>query len=131
MTDVIALCKEDLTMNRVSALSLIAAMTIASFLSLSGAYGQGAAMNWPKDIEQTVTSFSGNKINIIYLNAAAEQNQAQTWVQLATPQQRAGLVAAVKANQALMQKLSAQNVEVENIAGAEVAADGGLTIYVK
>lgn len=38
---------------------------------------------------------------------------------------------AVKANKSLAKKLKAQNVEMDNIGGAEQATDGGLTIYVR
>lgn len=53
------------------------------------------------------------------------------WVDNATPEQRAALHEAVEANKSLAEKLKAQNVEMDNIGGAEQAADGGLTIYVR
>ncbi|MNL89734.1 hypothetical protein D3C87_2202430 [compost metagenome] len=53
------------------------------------------------------------------------------WVEHATPEQRAALLEAVKANKSLAEKLKAQNVEMDNIGGAEQATDGGLTIYVR
>ncbi|CAN7617791.1 hypothetical protein [Rhizobium sp. LjRoot258] len=119
-------------MSRISRVTFVAAISVFSiFGAAEHSFSQGAGTEWPKDIERTVSSFNGDDIDIKYLNAAAEQNQAQTWVQLATPEQRAGLIEAVRANKSLMEKLRAKNVEIENIGGAMVAADGGLTIYVR
>ncbi|WP_112995989.1 hypothetical protein [Rhizobiales bacterium] len=116
-------------MNRIATFSMLACLSALSFTGI--VYGQGAAMDWPKEIEQTVRSYSGDKINVVDVSTLAEQNQTRMWVEHATPEQRAALLEAVKANKSLAEKLKAQNVEMDNIGGAEQATDGGLTIYVR
>ncbi|MNW15790.1 hypothetical protein D3C71_2144080 [compost metagenome] len=53
------------------------------------------------------------------------------WVEKATPEQRKALLTAVEGNKALAEQLKSQKIEMENIAGAEQAADGALIIYVR
>ncbi|MBB4184156.1 hypothetical protein [Sinorhizobium terangae] len=116
-------------MNRIATFSVIAALSAFSFGGM--AYAQGATMNWPKEIEATVRSYSGDKVNVVLVSTLSEQDQTRMWVENATPDQRAALLAAVEANKPLLEKLKAQNIEIDNIGGAEQAADGGLTIYVR
>ncbi|MCO6426289.1 hypothetical protein HR059_31385 (plasmid) [Sinorhizobium meliloti WSM1022] len=116
-------------MNRIATFSMIASLSALSFAGIAN--GQGAEMNWPKEIEQTVRSYSGDKINVVDVSTLSEQDQTRMWVDKATPEQRAALHEAVEANKSLAEKLKAQNVEMNNIGGAEQAADGGLTIYVR
>ncbi|KQX51280.1 MULTISPECIES: hypothetical protein [unclassified Ensifer] len=116
-------------MNRIATFSMLASLSALSFVGI--AHGQGAEMNWPKEIEQTVRSYSGDKINVVDVSTLSEQDKTRMWVEHATPEQRAALLEAVKANKPLAEKLEAQKVEMDNIGGAEQAADGGLTIYVR
>lgn len=116
-------------MKRIATFSMIACLSALSFTAT--VHGQSAAMEWPKEIEQTVRSYNGDKISIVDVSTLAEQNQTRMWVEHATPEQRAALLEAVKENKALAEKLKAQNVEMDNIGGAEQATDGGLTIYVR
>ena len=90
-------------MNRIATFSMLACLSALSFTGI--VYGQGAAMDWPKEIEQTVRSYSGDKINVVDVSTLAEQNQTRMWVEHATPEQRAALLEAVKANKSLAEKL--------------------------
>lgn len=116
-------------MNRIATFSIIATLSALSFGGI--AWGQGAAMNWPKEIEKTVGGYSGDNISVVDISTLSEQNQTRLWVEQATPEQRAALVAAIEANKPLLEKLQAQNVEIANIGGAEQATDGSLIIYVR
>ncbi len=115
-------------MNRIATFSVIAAISALSFGGLALAQG---AMNWPSEIEQTVRDFKGDKVTVVDISTLAEQNQTRMWVEHATPEQRAALLAAIDANKPLAEMLKAQNVEMDNIGGAEEATDGSLTIYVR
>ncbi|MCA1407227.1 hypothetical protein I6F26_14630 [Ensifer sp. IC3342] len=115
-------------MNRIATFSVIAALSALSFGGI--AYAQ-AEMNWPANIEKTVSEFKGDKVSVVQLSTLAEQNQTRMWVEHATPEQRKALLTAIEANKPLAEQLKAQNVEMENISGAEQATDGSLTIYVR
>lgn len=116
-------------MNRIAKLSVIAALSALSFGGIS--YAAGAAMNWPAHIDQTVRHFKGNHFNIVDVDTLKETSQTRTWINEATPKQISALHAAVHANKPLAAKLKGQNVEMNNIAGAEQAADGSLTFYLR
>ncbi|QFI65728.1 hypothetical protein [Sinorhizobium alkalisoli] len=88
-------------------------------------------MNWPKQIEQTVRGFKGNNLRIVNVDTLSRQDQTRSWIDEATPQQRVALQSAVEANRPLVAELKAHDVELNNIAAAEQAADGGLTIYLR
>ncbi|ASY62326.1 hypothetical protein SJ05684_c08630 [Sinorhizobium sojae CCBAU 05684] len=116
-------------MNRIARATVIGALSALTF----GGIAQAASveMNWPKQIEQTVRGFKGNKLRIVNVDTLSRQDQTRSWIDEATPQQRAALHSAVQSNKPLVAKLKAHDVELNNIAGAEQAADGGLTIYLR
>ncbi|OCP16467.1 MULTISPECIES: hypothetical protein [unclassified Ensifer] len=116
-------------MNRISKLSIIAAFSSLTFVGIPSA--QDAKMNWPAEIEQTVRDFKGENVTIVNVDTLSEQNQTRMWIDHGTAEQRAALQAAVNANSELAAKLKGQNVEMDNIAGAEQSADGSLTIYMR
>ncbi|APG84045.1 hypothetical protein [Sinorhizobium americanum] len=116
-------------MNRIATFSVIAALSTLSFGGIT--YATDAKMNWPSHIDQSVRAFKGDNVRIVDVDTLKEENQTRMWIDEASAEQRAALLAAVEANKPLATKLKAQNVEMNNIAGAEEAADGGLTIYVR
>ncbi|MGO4621668.1 hypothetical protein AB4Z34_30035 [Ensifer sp. 2YAB10] len=116
-------------MNRIAKLSVIAALSALSFGGVS--FAAGTAMNWPAHIDQTVRQFKGNHFNIVDVDTLKESSETRTWLKEATPKQVSALHAAVHANKPLAAKLKGQNVEISNIAGAEQAADGSLTFYLR
>lgn len=116
-------------MNRIAKLSVIAALSALSFGGVSQA--AGSAMNWPAQIDQTVRDFKGTNFTIVNVDTLKETSQTRIWIDEATPQQLSSLHAAVTANKPLAAKLKADKVEMNNIAGAEQAADGSLTFYLR
>ncbi|WVT74425.1 hypothetical protein QM996_04765 [Sinorhizobium chiapasense] len=116
-------------MNRIAKLSVIAALSALPFGGIS--YAAGAAMNWPAHIDQTVRHFKGNHFTVVDVDTLKATSQTRTWINEATPKQVSALHAAIRANKPLATKLKGQNVEMNNIAGAERAADGSLTFYVR
>lgn len=116
-------------MNRIAKTTVIAALSALAFAGISRA--AGVEMNWPTQIEQTLRTFKGDNFNIVNVDTLNRQSQTRTWIDEATPQQLAALKSAVEANKPLAAKLKAHDVELNNIAGAEQAADGGLTIYLR
>jgi hypothetical protein len=118
-----------MTMNRIAKLSVIAALSALSFGGVS--YAASTAMNWPADIDRTVRDFKGDHFTVVDVDSLKESSQTRMMVTEATPQQLSSLHAAVEGNKPLAAKLKAQNVEMNNIAGAEQAADGSLTFYLR
>ncbi|WP_104665756.1 hypothetical protein [Ensifer adhaerens] len=116
-------------MNRIAKLSVIAALSALSFGGVS--HAASAAMNWPAEIDHTVRDFKGDHFTVVDVDTLKESSQTRMWIDEATPQQLSSLHAAVNANKPLAAKLKAQNVEMNNIAGAEQAADGSLTFYLR
>ncbi|AFL49528.1 hypothetical protein ABIE78_004703 [Sinorhizobium fredii] len=116
-------------MNRIATFSVIAALSTLSFGGIT--YATDAKMNWPSHIDHTVRAFKGDNVRVVDVDTLNQENQTRMWIDEATAEQRTALLAAVDANKPLASKLKAQRVEMNNIAGAEEAADGGLTIYVR
>ncbi|WEX78551.1 hypothetical protein PYH37_003449 [Sinorhizobium numidicum] len=117
-------------MNRFTQISVIAALSALTFGGISHA-ATGVEMNWPSQIDQTVRTFKGNNLRIVNVDTLNQMSETRTRIDEATPQQLAALQTAVEANKPLAAKLRAENVEMNNIAGAAQAADGGLTIYLR
>lgn len=116
-------------MNRIAKLSVIAALSALTFGGVS--HAAGTEMNWPAQIDRTVRDFKGDNFNVVNVDTLKETSQTRTWINEATPQQLSALHAAVGANKPLAAKLRSENVEMNNIAGAEQAADGSLTFYLR
>ena len=116
-------------MNRIATFSVIAALSAVSFGEIS--HAASVEMNWPAHIDQTVRTFRGDNFRVVDLDTLKRQSDTRVRMEEATANQRAALLAAIEANKPLAAKLRAQNVETTNIAGAEQAADGGLTIDVR
>ncbi|MBB4185186.1 hypothetical protein [Sinorhizobium terangae] len=116
-------------MNRFAKISVIATLSALSFGGIS--YAAGVEMNWPDQIDRTVRNFKGDNFRIVDVDTLSRMNETRARIDAETPQQLAALHTAVDGNRALAAKLKARNVEMNNIAGASQAADGGLTLYVR
>lgn len=116
-------------MNRIAKLSVIAAFSSLAFAAIP--HAQDAKMEWPAEIEKTVSEFKGDKFTVVDVSTLSEQDQTRLWVEHATPEQRSALQAAVNGNAELAAQLKAKNIEMDNIAGAQEGADGSLTFYMR
>lgn len=116
-------------MNRIARMSVIAAFSALSFGGIS--YAESTAMNWPAEIEHTVRDFKGAKFDVINVDTLNKMSETHTWIDQATPEQVRALQSSIEANKPFAEKLKARNVELNNIVGAEQAADGSLTIYMR
>lgn len=116
-------------MNRIAKISALAAFCALSFGGISQA--ANGAMNWPTEIDSSVRSFKGGNFDVVNIASLNKMSETHTWIDQATPDQVAALQSAVDANRPLAEKLKAENVEINNIIGAEQAADGSLTFYIR
>jgi hypothetical protein len=116
-------------MNRIATLSAIAALSALSFGGIS--YAESTDMNWPTEIEHTLRDFKGAKFDVVNVDTLNKMSETHTWIDQATPEQVRSLQSSIEANKPFAEKLKAQNVELNNIVGAEQAADGSLTIYTR
>jgi hypothetical protein len=121
--------QRSMTMNRIAKMTVIATLSTLAFGGISQA--ASVEMNWPKQIDQTVRNFKGDDFRVADVDTLSRMSEVRSRITDETPQQLAALQAAVEGNKPLAAKLEAQNVEMNNIAGAAQAADGGLTIYVR
>ncbi|RVQ02933.1 hypothetical protein [Sinorhizobium meliloti] len=116
-------------MNSIAKISVIATLSALTFAGISQA--ASVEMNWPDRIDQTVRTFKGDNFRVVDVDTLSRLNQTRMRVDEATPGQRAALRGAVEANRPLLASLRARNVEIDNVAAATQAADGGLTIYLR
>jgi len=116
-------------MNRIAKVTVIATLFALTFGGVS--YAASAEMNWPAQIDQTVRTFKGDNFKVIDVDTLSRASEVRSRISEEGPQQIAALQSAVEADKPLAAKLKAQKVEMDNIAGASQAADGGLTIYVR
>lgn len=84
-------------------------------------------------IESTIQTLSPTAFNVVRIDSLKTNGPAtERFGGLAPTSQEARLVqASVIANRPLAQKLQSQSIELTNIVGAEQAADGGVTFYVR
>jgi hypothetical protein len=116
-------------MNRIATMSAIAAFSVLSFSGIS--YAESTNMNWPAEIDHTVRDFKGTKFDVIDVDTLNKMSETHTWIDQATPEQVKSLQSSIEANKPFAEKLKAQKVELNNVIGAEQAADGSLTIYTR
>lgn len=107
-------------------------IAIAAGFSLASLSGIGFAdmFQMSDKVDTAVRDFKGAEFRVDRLKpSGAGDLEAEAAAAKATPDVKK-LQEAIHANKALMEKLQSQNVEVENIVSAEVAADGGLIFFV-
>ncbi|NBB50040.1 hypothetical protein GVN24_17320 [Rhizobium sp. CRIBSB] len=120
-------------MNRFATILSASALSAIAFGAESIAAVPAFAGSPESKIESTIQTMSGNDFDVVQIDSLQKGDPAQERFGTVEPtSQEARLVqASVIANRALSQKLEAQNVELKNIVGAEQAADGGITFYVR
>ena len=119
-------------------------LAIASFLAASSVVGvagvaEAHSMHKSAVSSSTVTddptanavrAWRGGPINVM---STAELNSAEAQsisdADQLDPSQLSALRAAIKSNRGLEQALAKQNISVNDVAGADVATDGGIVFY--
>jgi len=116
-------------MNRIAKLSAIVALTALPFAGVSQAAGM--TENWPKQIDSTVANYKNGNFYIVDVHTLNKLNETHSWIDDQKPDEQASFRQALEANPTLTKELQARNVELGNIVGAEQAADGSLTFYIR
>ncbi|KQV70215.1 hypothetical protein [Rhizobium sp. Root1220] len=117
-------------MNRVLNVAVVAAISSLAFAGVSRA--DTLTMNDSFAIEHTLRTFD-NGFNVKYEYNAHDQQYAPEGPQGVVPRSpRAieNIQASIDTNKALVRRLDARGVNVDNIINAEQAADGSMTFYV-
>lgn len=120
-------------MNRFAAILSATALSAVAFGAESYAAMPSAAGMPDSGVESTIQTMSPKDFNVIRLDSLKTDDTAHerfAGVSGTAPEARQ-VQAAVVANRSLAQKLEGQRVELTNIVGAEQAADGGMTFYVR
>lgn len=120
-------------MNRFATILSASALSAIAF-GAEGYAAMPAAGGMPDSkIESTIQALSPTDFNVIRLDALKRHDAAhERFAAVSATSEEARLVqASVIANRPLAQKLQAQNVELTNIVGAEKAADGDVTFYLR
>ncbi|MGK6312108.1 hypothetical protein [Neorhizobium sp. DT-125] len=106
------------------------ALALAALISasaLGGAYAQ--------DLGPTAPTPSPANVSVVYITETndSESSNPQVPLTLRTPNADAAQAAQVQiqSDPALMAALEQKNVELQNVAGIETAADGGKIVYVR
>jgi len=120
-------------MNRFATILSATALSAVAFGAESYAAMPSAAGMPDSKIESTIQTMSSSNFNVVRIDSLKTHDTAhERFSGISPSSQEARLVqASVIANRALAQKLEAQRVELTNIVGAEQAADGGVTFYVR
>jgi hypothetical protein len=116
-------------MNRISKLAVAAAFASFSFAGVS--FADSLEMNWPAQLEKTVSTFDSN-FNIAYSDQFNTEKGNTNPNALPLPGEGvAKLQAAIRGNKQLTDKLAAKDIKVDDVINAEQAADGSITFYVR
>lgn len=119
-------------MNRFATLFSASALTAIAFGADSYAAMPTATSASEQQIENTVSRLSPSAFNVIMIDSLKSDHNETPFANVTPRSQEARLVqASIIANPALSRKLQAENVELTNIVGAERAADGSVTFYVR
>lgn len=116
-------------MNRLSKMAAVAAF--ASFSFAGASFADSLEMNWPAQLEKTVSTFDSN-FNIAYSDQFNTEKDNTNPNALPLPGDGvAKLQAALRGNKQLTAKLAAKDINVDDVINAEQAADGSITFYVR
>ena len=120
-------------MNRFATILSATALSAVAFGAESNAAMPSAAGMPDSKIESTIQTMSPSNFDVVRIDSLRTHDTAhERFSGISPSSQEARLVqASVIANRALAQKLEAQSVELTNIVGAEQAAYGGVTFYVR
>ncbi|WP_377288170.1 hypothetical protein [Rhizobium sp. SG2393] len=115
-------------MNGITKLTAIVVLTGLPFAGIANAAMETA----PQQVDHTVKHFKGNDFNIEQLDWATQSSfDEEDGMAQQTPREQAKFQQALASNPKLVKELKARNVEIGNVVGAEQAADGSLTFYVR
>ncbi len=120
-------------MNRFAAIFSATALSAIAFGAESYAAMPAASGAPESKIESTIQTLPASDFDVVRIDSLRTHDAAHerfAAVSQSSPEARQ-LQASVIANHSLAQKLQAQNVELTNIVGAERAADGSVTFYVR
>lgn len=120
-------------MNRFATALSASALSAIAFGAESYAAMPSAAGTPDSRIESTIQTMSSKDFNVVRVDSLKTHDTAHerfAAVSHSSPEARQ-VQAAVIANRSLSQKLQGQKVELTNIVGAERAANGGMTFYVR
>jgi hypothetical protein len=120
-------------MNRFATILSASALSAIAFGAESFAAMPASAQMPDTKIETTIQKMSPNAFDVVRLDSLNPTDSAyERFGATSSTSPEARLVqAAIIANRPLAQKLEGQKVELTNIVGAEQAADGGVTFYVR
>ena len=120
-------------MNRFATVLSASALSAIAFGAESYAAMPSAAGMSGSRIESTIQTMSSKDFNVVRLDSLKTHDTARERFASVSPtsQEARQVQAAVIANRPLAQKLEGQRVELTNIVGAEQAADGGVTFYLR
>ncbi|MCQ2004649.1 hypothetical protein [Rhizobium sp. NRK18] len=119
-------------MNRIAKMPVI---ILLSALPLAGvASAATMSMESPSSLDATVRTLGPSQFNVVTLGSLDTGDAAKTAFQ-DNASAHAGEVAmlhrSVEANRSLDRALKSQNVNIDDIAGAQKAADGTVTFYLR
>lgn len=120
-------------MNRFATILSASALSAVAFGAESYAAMPAAGAMPDSKIESTIQTMSPKGFTVVRMDSLKTHDAAnERFGKLAPTSQEARLVqASVIANRPLARTLEAQHVELTNIVGAEQAADGGVTFYIR
>ncbi|KQW32246.1 hypothetical protein ASE36_01140 [Rhizobium sp. Root274] len=119
-------------MNRFATLFSASALSTIAFGADSYAAMPHPGTASEQQIETTITRLSPSAYNVVLIDSIRDDHSEPPFAHVTPQSHEARLVqASVIANPALSRKLQAQNVELDNIVGAETAADGSVTFYLR
>jgi hypothetical protein len=120
-------------MNRFATILSATALSAVAFGAESYAAMPAAAGMPDSKIESTIQTMSAKDFNVVRIDSLKTHDAAhERFGGISPTSQEARLVqASVIANRPLARQLEAQRVELTNIVGAEQAADGGVTFYIR
>jgi hypothetical protein len=120
------------TMNRFATIFSASTLSVIAF----GAEGY-AAMPHPvtgseQQIDKTITKLSPAAYDVVMIDSLRDDHTEPPFANVTPQSPEARLIqASVIANPVLSRKLQSEHVELNNIVGAEQAADGSVTFYVR
>ncbi|MBO3759773.1 hypothetical protein [Ciceribacter sp. L1K22] len=110
-----------------------AKFTSATIISVTSIAGASFAANAAQNLDATIAHMKNPKFTVETVDSLDRNNPDRVALEAKSPTsaEAHALQASIIANKKLSGALKAQKVEIGNIVGAEKAADGGLTFYVR
>jgi len=107
----------------------IASASLFAALSAAG-YSHAAT---PRTVDEALRSTANPAFNVVELSSLGHRSPILAEYKNVSPASMSarGLHAAIESNRGLDRQLTAENVEIGNIVGAERAADGSFVFYLR